>query len=105
MIFIFPRRCKGYERVGHVAAGGSSRIWGAVHEQADEIYSGRLSIALSLGGLLLPAAERSDRVEENPAYLADAEGRWSRYWWVIRQLLAMPRYAYTVRTDSKKESA
>ncbi|MDQ1064618.1 hypothetical protein [Streptomyces canus] len=54
---------------------------------------------------LLPSAEREDWLEEQRGYLADLPSRRARWGWVLRQLAAMPRYAYTVRTGREKEAA
>ncbi|MBQ0855654.1 hypothetical protein J8N05_46710 (plasmid) [Streptomyces sp. BH-SS-21] len=54
---------------------------------------------------LLPSAEREDWLEEQRGYLVDLPSRRARWGWVLRQLAAMPRYAYTVRTGREKETA
>jgi hypothetical protein len=54
---------------------------------------------------LLPLDERNDWLEEQQGYLADLSSRRSRWSWVLRQLTAMPRYAYTVRTGREREPA
>ncbi|MFF4563014.1 hypothetical protein [Streptomyces sp. NPDC001435] len=46
----------------------------------------------------LPGDEQTEWLEEQRGYLTDLPGRWSRWSWIVMQLLAMPRYAYTVRT-------
>ncbi|RST00532.1 PAS domain S-box protein [Streptomyces sp. WAC07149] len=60
---------------------------------------------LHLGALLLPAEERRGWLEEQKAILADLPGRREQWRWIIEQLFAMPRYAYTVRSGRDKESA
>ena len=54
---------------------------------------------------LLPVDERSAWLEEQRRYLADLPRRRARWAWVVAQLLAMPRYAYTVRTSNETERA
>lgn len=54
---------------------------------------------------LLPLDERNDWLEEQQGYLADLSSLRSRWSWVLRQLTAMPRYAYTVRTGREREPA
>ncbi|MEU6687759.1 hypothetical protein [Streptomyces sp. NPDC046832] len=67
--------------------------------------------AQTFGGLLreaarlLPPAERGDWLEEQQGYLADLPSRRARWIWVLSQLAAMPRYAYTVHTGREKEPA
>ncbi|MFI0156709.1 hypothetical protein [Streptomyces lydicus] len=60
---------------------------------------------LRLTTLLLPGSERADWLEEQRGYLADLPKRRACWGWIIAQLLAMPRYAYTVRTGRERESA
>lgn len=60
---------------------------------------------LPLGALLLPAEERRGWVEEQKAILSDLPGRREQWIWIIEQLFAMPRFAYTVRSGRDKESA
>lgn len=60
---------------------------------------------LRLLAVLLPGQERSEWLEEQRGYLADLPGRRARWAWIASQLVAMPRYAYTVRTGSGKEPA
>lgn len=79
--------------------------WATIDQEPFVAAVAQYSAMLGVVARLLPERERSGWIEENQAYLADIGGRWDRYWWMIRQFLAMPRYAYTVRTDSKKESA
>ncbi|MGW3152059.1 MULTISPECIES: PAS domain-containing protein [Streptomyces] len=57
--------------------------------------------------LLLPEHERRGWTEEQRGYLADLaqSGRLAQWDWILRQLIAMPHYAYTVRTSRDKESA
>ncbi|MBE4739814.1 hypothetical protein [Streptomyces caniscabiei] len=55
--------------------------------------------ALRLLAWLLPGDEQTEWLEEQRGYLTDLPGRWSQWSWIVMQLLAMPRYAYTVRTD------
>ncbi|MGW1068270.1 hypothetical protein ACWD4F_27580 [Streptomyces aureus] len=54
---------------------------------------------------LLPLAERADWLEEQQGYLADLSPGRARWMWVLSQLAAMPRYAYTVRTGREEEPA
>ncbi|MCX4231843.1 hypothetical protein [Streptomyces ortus] len=54
---------------------------------------------------LLPSVEREDWLEEQRGYLADLPSRRARWVWVLRQLAAMPRYTFTVRTGREKEAA
>uniref|UniRef100_UPI002F910C49 hypothetical protein n=1 Tax=Streptomyces cellulosae TaxID=1968 RepID=UPI002F910C49 len=54
---------------------------------------------------LLPLDERNGWLEEQQGYLADLSSRRARWSWVLRQLTAMPRYAYTVRTGREREPA
>jgi hypothetical protein len=54
--------------------------------------------ALRLVAWLLPGGERTEWLEEQHGYLTDLPDSWSRWSWIVKQLLAMPRYAYTVRT-------
>jgi hypothetical protein len=70
-------------------------------EQVHSVHRGLLRLV----SVLLPGDQREEWLEENRAYLGDIDGSFGRCWWVVGQLLAMPRYAYTVRTDAKKESA
>jgi hypothetical protein len=79
--------------------------WGRFKRDGVTVPPGQRSLALTCAARLLPGQERDDWLEENRAYLSDIDGRLRRRWWVVRQVLAMPRYAYTVRTDAKKESA
>ncbi|MFC8596675.1 hypothetical protein [Streptomyces atroolivaceus] len=65
----------------------------------------RMGSLLALAGRLLPADERAGWVEEQRGYLADLPGGCSRWQWVLAQMLAMPRYVYTVRTGREKEPA
>ncbi|MEU8990423.1 hypothetical protein AB0C98_28970 [Streptomyces sp. NPDC048558] len=60
---------------------------------------------LRLTALLLPRGERVDWLEEQRGYLADLPTRRACWGWIFAQLLAMPRYAYTVRTGRERESA
>ncbi|SOD87653.1 hypothetical protein [Streptomyces sp. Ag109_G2-15] len=60
---------------------------------------------LRLVALLLPGDERSEWLEEQRGYLADMPSRRARWTWIAAQLLAMPRYAYAVRTGSETEPA
>ncbi|WP_143060217.1 PAS domain S-box protein [Streptomyces sp. TLI_105] len=60
---------------------------------------------LQLGALLLPAAERAEWLEEQAGYLADLPRLSDRWKWILNQLFAMPRYAYTVRSGREKEPA
>lgn len=60
---------------------------------------------LRLVGLLLPAADREEWLEEQRGYLADLPARAARWQWVAQTVLGMPRYAYTVRTGRRKETA
>ncbi|MFJ5291120.1 hypothetical protein [Streptomyces sp. NPDC088348] len=54
--------------------------------------------ALRLMAWFLPGDEQIEWLEEQRGYLTDLPGRWSQWSWIVMQLLAMPRYAYTVRT-------
>ncbi|MFD3884852.1 hypothetical protein [Streptomyces microflavus] len=60
---------------------------------------------LRLAVRLLPPGERAEWLEEQRGYLEDLPSRRHRWAWVLSTLLAMPRYAYTVRSGSEKESA
>ncbi len=60
---------------------------------------------LQLGALLLPAEERAEWLQEQAACMAGLPTRGERWRWIIDQLFAMPRYAYTVRSGREKESA
>ncbi|MFF5024209.1 hypothetical protein ACFY2J_08155 [Streptomyces collinus] len=60
---------------------------------------------LSVASLLLPPALRADWVEEHRAYLWDLPTRRSKLQWAVSELVGMPRYVFTVRTGSRKESA
>ncbi|WP_381805462.1 hypothetical protein [Streptomyces niveus] len=60
---------------------------------------------LRLAVRLLPPGERAEWLEEQRGYLEDLPARRQRWAWVLSTLLAMPRYAYTVRSGSEKESA
>ncbi|MBQ0855651.1 hypothetical protein J8N05_46690 (plasmid) [Streptomyces sp. BH-SS-21] len=65
----------------------------------------RVPGALRWATHLLPLVEREDWLEEQRGYLADLPSRRACWGWVVRQLAAMPRYAYTVRTGREKEAA
>ena len=54
--------------------------------------------ALRLVAWLLPGDEQTEWLEEQRGYLTDLPGRRPQWSWIVKQLLAMPRYAYTVRT-------
>jgi hypothetical protein len=71
--------------------------------QPDRPKSGRN--VLRFIAVLLPGDERSDWVEEQRRYLEDLPRRRARWAWLVAQLLAMPRYAYTVRTSNEAERA
>lgn len=60
---------------------------------------------LRIASLLLPSELRADWVEEHRAYLWDLPTRRSKLRWAVGELLGMPRYVFTVRTGSRKESA
>ncbi len=60
---------------------------------------------LRLLALLLPGGEQADWLEEQQGYLADLPTRRARWGWIVRQLLAMPKYAYTVRSEQEREAA
>ncbi|GAA0664807.1 hypothetical protein GCM10009548_36030 [Streptomyces malaysiensis subsp. malaysiensis] len=60
---------------------------------------------LRLIALLLPGKERTEWLEEQRGYLADLSDRRGRWAWIARQIIAMPRYAYTVRTGGEREPA
>lgn len=60
---------------------------------------------LRLIASILPVEERPEWLEEQRAYLVDLPSRRAQWLWVAAQLVAMPRYAYTVRTGSETESA
>ncbi|MBT2491311.1 hypothetical protein J7E96_22865 [Streptomyces sp. ISL-96] len=60
---------------------------------------------LRLVALLLPGDERSEWLEEQRGYLVDMSSRRARWAWIAAQLIAMPRYAYAVRTGSETEPA
>ncbi len=62
-------------------------------------------ITLRLAARLLPEDERSDWLEEQRGYLADLPGLQPRWAWIRAQLVAMPTYAYAVRTRREKEPA
>ncbi|MFE7129707.1 hypothetical protein ACFVIM_02495 [Streptomyces sp. NPDC057638] len=53
---------------------------------------------------LLPPPERADWVGEQRGYLRDLPDSRARWKWVLATLVGMPRYAYTVRTGSAKET-
>ncbi|MFF4120146.1 hypothetical protein ACFY0P_42835 [Streptomyces sp. NPDC001714] len=53
---------------------------------------------LRLVARLLPRDEQTEWLEEQHGYLTDLPGLWSRWSWIVKQFLAMPRYVYTVRT-------
>ncbi|MFD9807610.1 hypothetical protein ACFWZZ_10870 [[Kitasatospora] papulosa] len=90
---------------------------GSCHERRSQVRRSTLSQAqagaemdrigsfLALAGRLLPADERAGWVEEQRSYLADLPGGRPRWQWVFAQMLAMPRYVYTVRTGREKEPA
>ncbi|WP_405977526.1 PAS domain-containing protein [Streptomyces sp. NBC_00158] len=59
---------------------------------------------LHLGALLLPAEERGGWLEEQKAILSYLPGRREQWRWIFKQLFAMPRFAYTVRSGRDKES-
>ncbi|MDQ0935062.1 hypothetical protein [Streptomyces turgidiscabies] len=67
--------------------------------------SSYMSSVLRLAVRLMPTAERAEWLEEQRGYLADLPTRQARWAWLVAQLVAMPRYAYTVRTGREKESA
>ncbi|MFD0435568.1 hypothetical protein [Streptomyces chartreusis] len=75
---------------GHVVSGGQPRLRG--------------SEVLRYATCLLPVAERDDWLEEQRGYLVDMPSRRARWRWIVAQLAAMPRFAYTVRTGREKES-
>ncbi|MDH2393980.1 hypothetical protein QCN29_35575 [Streptomyces sp. HNM0663] len=54
---------------------------------------------------LLPAHERVDWLEEQRGYLADLPARRERWAWTLAQLIALPRYTYTLRTGRRREPA
>lgn len=54
---------------------------------------------------LLPSTERGEWLEEQRGYLTDLSTRRERWVWILAQFIAMPRYAYTVRTGRERESA
>ncbi|AQU67728.1 hypothetical protein [Streptomyces niveus] len=60
---------------------------------------------LRLVAVLLPGDERSEWLEEQRRYLTDLPSRRARWAWVVAQLVAMPRYAYAVRTGNETEPA
>ncbi|RSS54699.1 PAS domain S-box protein [Streptomyces sp. WAC07061] len=60
---------------------------------------------LHFGALLLPAEERSGWLEEQRAILYCLPGRREQWRWILKQLFAMPRFAYTVRSGRDKEPA
>ncbi|MFK0221164.1 hypothetical protein ACIQWN_23600 [Streptomyces vinaceus] len=60
---------------------------------------------LHLAVRVLPSEERRDWLEEQRGYLSDLPTRRRQWAWVLSQLWAMPRYAYTVRTGTDKETA
>ncbi|MFF7641830.1 hypothetical protein [Streptomyces canus] len=60
---------------------------------------------LRLATRLLPVAQRGEWLEEQRSYLADLSTPRERWAWVLSQLLAMPKYAYTVRASREKEPA
>ncbi|MER8237488.1 hypothetical protein [Streptomyces sp. NPDC094049] len=55
--------------------------------------------------LLLPVRERAGWLEEQRGYLADLPTSGERWKWICSTILAVPRYAYTVRTGREKERA
>ncbi|MGE7384504.1 hypothetical protein ACQKM2_03230 [Streptomyces sp. NPDC004126] len=59
---------------------------------------------LHLGALLLPAEERRGWLEEQKAILFGLPGRREQWKWIIDQLFAMPKFAYTVRSGRDKDS-
>ncbi len=68
-------------------------------ERYENASGGRaLQLIARVLALLLPADERHEWVEEQRGYLADLPGRRAQWAWIVDQLLAMPRYAYTVRS-------
>lgn len=58
--------------------------------------------ALSLAAILLPVGRRDDWLEEQRRYMADLPRR-ARLRWLVSELRGLPRFAYTVRTGSKRE--
>ncbi|WP_331720523.1 hypothetical protein OG851_42915 (plasmid) [Streptomyces sp. NBC_00161] len=54
---------------------------------------------------VLPPEERAEWLEEQRGYLTDLLTWHQRWAWVLATVIAMPRYAYTVRTGTEKESA
>ncbi|GGN20023.1 hypothetical protein GCM10011609_71510 [Lentzea pudingi] len=114
------KKIYGVQRIGSRESGGGEsgekslferfvyRIyhgWDDAGRGGVALPSSQRSLALSVAARLLPGREREDWLEENRAYLGDIDGRLRRRWWVFRQVLAMPRYSYTVRTDVDKETA
>lgn len=65
----------------------------------------RRSVVMNVLALFLPGSERDGWLEENRSYLTNIDGAVRRALWVGGWVRAMPRYAYTVRADVKKESA
>ncbi|MER6128632.1 hypothetical protein ABT173_39945 [Streptomyces sp. NPDC001795] len=61
--------------------------------------------ALRLIALVLPASQRADWLEEQRGYIADLPRRRKRWGWIIAQTVAMPKYAYAVRTGREAEAA
>ncbi|MFF0160194.1 hypothetical protein ACFYRY_22065 [Streptomyces sp. NPDC005263] len=60
---------------------------------------------LRLATRLLPVAQRGEWLEEQRSYLADLSTPRKRWAWMLSQLIAMPKYAYTVRASREKEPA
>ncbi|CUM44132.1 hypothetical protein H4W23_00435 [Streptomyces gardneri] len=60
---------------------------------------------LRLAVRVLPVGERAEWLEEQRGYLADLLTRRQRWSWILATLMAMPRFAYTVRTGAEKETA
>lgn len=94
------------QRRGVVVATGQPEVGivSALPSGADEPVRW-LDRLLRCATRLLPLDERNDWLEEQQGYLADLSSRRSRWSWVLRQLTAMPRYAYTVRTGREREPA
>ncbi|MFC4508252.1 MULTISPECIES: hypothetical protein [Streptomyces] len=86
-------------------ADGAVRMWESDGEQKRISPPAADSSLFRLAARVLPESERGDWLEEQRGYLADLGALRARWRWIAKQLMAMPRYAYTVRTGAKKESA
>jgi hypothetical protein len=67
--------------------------------------AGRGVSCLRMLAWILPHEERADWLEERRAFLYDLTGIREQTRWIIGDLIALPRHAYTLRTGPKKESA